>query len=251
MSNSWLSLPIGAIIGGGVGGLAAIAAVIIALLFHRKWQQSRNAAVPNPQQNHPGFETRAAPLNPPLDLYGSPSHLPSTIEYLQPLTFVTPSRSSGPTSDYSNDRRSNSYQPSTSSGRTHTSASGLVPQGTDLRASNTPSMDLQMFAVPNPETRVQSHNRGSYTTESSNYLEPQLTGSSSPPRNTMSPPPPFTYSSELTEEQAMYLNNIRRSNAPPSEIPRLTEGDLGIGDYPIRPIPEEGAPPGYDFKSPH
>jgi hypothetical protein len=232
-----------------------IAAVIIALLFLRKWQLSRNAAVPSSQLSHPGFETRTAPFDPVLDLYGSRPHLPSSIEYVQPLTYATPSRSSGPTSDYSNDRRTNSYQPSVSSGRTHTSASGLVPRGINVRASNAPSTDLQMSAASSPETRELSYNAESYATES-NHPEAHLTRSSSSPPSSMSPPPAFSRNSELTEEQALYLNtlylnNMRRSSVPPSEIARWTEGGLGIGGSHIRPILEESAPPGYDFKSPH
>jgi hypothetical protein len=238
-------LSIGPIIGGAVGGLAVIAAVILALLCYRRRQPSHKAAVLDPQP-HPGFDTRQTAFNPSLALYGS--QLPSSVEYSQPLTYTTPSRSSAPnSSDYSNDRRANSYLPSVSSGRTHSTSA--VPQNNAGRQSNTLSTETQLLAGAHPDTRVLSHTVGSHSTES-RPLESQTTGSSSPP------PTKVARSSELTEEQAMFINDLRNANVPSAEIAHLMEvmrrqreEALGIGSSHVNPILEAGAPPRYDFKS--
>jgi hypothetical protein len=215
------SLPIGPVIGGAVGGLAMLVAVILALLFYRRRQPSQNAAVFNPQPHHSGPEMRTTPFNPPPALYGS--HMPSSVEYAQPLSYTTPSTFSVPTSDDSNDRRTNSYQPSVSSGRTHSSMTGLLPRGNTLRTSNDPSADMQMLAVTNPVSRAPSYTAGSFSMGSSRHLEPQSRSSSSAPFVTTSPPPTTASSRELTEEQVVYLNNLCNSNVSPADIARLME----------------------------
>lgn len=226
-----------------------IAAVILALLFYRR-RSSRNAAVFDPQP-HPGFVTGQAAFNPPSTLYGS--HLPSSVQYAQPLTYVTPPRSSVPTtSDYSNDRRANSYLPSVSSGRTHSSASGLVPRSNIIRNPNALSAGTQPFEDPNPETRAISYTPESYATDPSRRLEAHSAGSSSPPTSSL------PRGRELTEEQAVFINSLRSANVPHAEIVHLLdvmrrqrEESLGIDSSQVNPILEAGAPPRYDFKGPN
>jgi len=221
-----------------------MAAVILALLFYRRRQPSHNAAVLDPQP-HPGFNTGQTAFNPSLALYGS--QLPSSVQYAQPLTYATPSRSSVPnSSDYSNDRLANSYLPSVSSGRTH--STNAAPQSNTGRQSNSLAAETQLFAGPNPNTKALSHTAGSHSTEP----ESQTTGSSSPP------PTQFARSSELTEEQAIFLNDLRNANVPPAEIAHLMEvmrrqreEALGLGSRHVNPILEAGAPPRYDFKGPN
>ncbi|KIM79967.1 hypothetical protein PILCRDRAFT_89844 [Piloderma croceum F 1598] len=212
-TTSHSALSIGPIIGGAVGGLAVIAAVIFALLCYRRQRQpSHKAAVLDPQP-HLGFDTRQTAFNPSLALYGS--QLPSSIEYSQPLTYMTPFRSSVPnSSDYSNDKRANPYLPSVSSGRTHSTSA--VPQSNTGRQSNTLSTDTQLFAGAHPDTRALPHTAGSHSTES-RPLESQTTGSSSPPSTK------FARSSELTEEQAVFINDLRNANVPSAEIAHLME----------------------------
>jgi hypothetical protein len=224
-----------------------MAAVILALLFYRRRQPSHKAAVLDPQP-HPGFNTGQTAFNPSLALYGS--QLPSSVQYAQPVTYATPSRSSVPiSSDYSNDRRANSYLPSVSSGRTHSTSA--APQNNTGRQSNSLSTETQLFAGPSPDTRALSHTAGSHSTES-RPPESQTTGSSSPPRTQ------FARSSELTEEQAIFLNDLRNANVPPAEIAHLMEvmrrqreEALGLGSSHANPILEAGAPPRYDFKGPN
>jgi hypothetical protein len=242
LSNFGFSVSIGPIVGGAVGGLVVIAAIILALLCYRRRQSSRNAAITDPQP-HPGFVAEQTAFNPSVALYGS--HVPSSVEYSQPLMYATPSRSSIPTtSDYSNDRRANSYLPSVSSGRTHsTTVSGPAPQSNTVRRQNAPSADTQVNSDPNFETRTLSYTAGS---ESRSH-EAQ----SSP-----SPPPIFTHSSDRTQEQAMVLNGLRNANVPSAEIAHLMEvmrrqreEAMGVSSSHLNPIVEAGAPPGYDFKS--
>ena len=249
MSNFSHSLPIGPIVGGAVGGLAVLAAFIIALLFYRKRQSSQNTAMLNPQLRHPGLEKRTTPFNPPSELHSS--HQPSSVDY---IPYTTSSTFSVPTSGY-NDRRTNSYHPSVSSGRTHSSTSGLLPGGTP-RTPNDPTTDMQMFAVTNPVSRAPSYTAGSFSLGSSRHLEPQSIGSSTPPFITRSPTPSITNrdSRDLTLER---INNLRDSYVPPAEIARVMEvmrgqreADLGGGSSLVDPILEEGSPPVYDFKSP-
>ena len=250
MSNFRLSVSIGPIIGGAIGGSAVIVAIILALLCYRRQQRpSRHAAVIDPQPPRPGFVTVPSAFNPSVALYGS--HVPSSsVEYSQPLMYATPSRSSIPTttSDYSNDRRANSYLPSASisSGRTHsTTASGSVTRNNAVRDQNEPSVETRvLLASPNSEIRTQL----SYPTESRSH---EAQGSSSLP-------PIFTRSSEWTEEQSAVLNSLRNANVAPAEITYLMEvmkrqregGTVGVGSSHLNPIVEAGAPPGYDFKSP-
>ncbi|KIM78159.1 hypothetical protein PILCRDRAFT_824625 [Piloderma croceum F 1598] len=105
----------GSIIGGAVGGSTVIAAVIFALLCYWRQQRSRKAAVLNPQPD-PGVDTKQTDFDPSVALYGS--HLPSSMEYTQPL--IQSGSSNSTISDYPSNRRANSYIPPVSNSHVYT-----------------------------------------------------------------------------------------------------------------------------------
>jgi len=217
-------------IGGAIGGIVTIAAIIFALLFCRRRKQELRPMT---------FETRSATFTPPSVHYSS--HFPPSSQMAQPFANVTTSRSSVPTAD-TNGRRTSSLQPPLA----RPSTSALIPPST-------------AFVVSSPEAEMLSNATSqTFTAGSSKSVRAQSAGSSSAPIVTTSLPPTPSGSSELTEEQAIFVNNLRSLNVPAAEIGRLMEvmrqereGTLGTGPIQANTTFDADAPPpSYDFKSP-
>jgi hypothetical protein len=188
------------------------------------------------------FEARSATVTPPSVLYSS--HFPSSSQMAQPFANVTTSRSSVLSADM-NGRRTSSLQPPSGT-PTHSSTSALIPPST-------------AFVASNPEAGMLSNATSqTFTAGSSKSVRAQSAGSSSAPIVMTSLPPTPSGSSELTEEQAIFVNNLRSLNVPAAEIGRLMEvmrkereGTLGTGPIQANTVFDADAPPpSYDFKSP-
>jgi hypothetical protein len=205
------------------------------------------------------------------------THLPPTTP--QPFTTAytgtataTASRTSLPASD-SNDWRSHNASQSQSQSQstpTHSSssASALLPRGGYGYGSSVPTTATTAypFVVANPEGTLSNPAlppplpRPRRPSKGTPESQAQSAGTSSPSTTrivTTALPPSVPGSTELTDEQVVFVNNLRGLNVPAAEIARLMEvmrrereagagagagaGGLNAGD----------APPRYDFKSPN
>jgi hypothetical protein len=108
--------------------------------------------------------------------------------------------------------------------------------------------------VSNPEMGATSDAPLAYVKGQSKRLEVQSTGSSSAPIVSPSIASSVPGSSELTEEQASFVNNLRSLNVPAAEIASLlevmrrerVESSGGRGTSRTSPAVNMDPPPSYD-----
>jgi hypothetical protein len=225
----------------------------LALLFcqKRKRKKSRVEAEVDLVAGPMRFEARPPSFDPQSALYGS--HLLSSSQPVQSSRYATTSGSSFP---------SNPTDPSISLREPllshHPAQSSLSPPNTAFRASQPPTNNNHSFVVANPEAGAPAKVPEPHITPSSKQTQARPTGSSSTPSFiTATLPPPVAGSSELTEEQANFVNNLRGHNVPTAEIARLMEimrrerqEALGGGAGSANDMSELDAPPRYDFRAP-
>ena len=200
---------LGPIVGGTVGGIVVIAAMILALIFCRR---KRKQGPLQPMY----FESRPSPSHAPTAAALYTSHFPSSPQMVEPFPYAPSSGSSALLSP--------------------PSSAFVVSSASTEALSEDASQRYTAAAAPaRPSKRTQS------------------AGTSSPAPRVLptSPPPPAL--DGLTEEQAIFINNLRSANVPAAEIGGLMEimrreraGSLGGGGAQAA----VDAPPRYDFKSP-
>ena len=180
------------------------------------------------------------------------SHPPSSP---QPYAYATSSRPSFPVTA-SSDLRTGSYQPSRTS-RPSTSdppsSSASVLRDSTIYPSSTAT---RPFVVANPEPGRPSHPSQLYSEQVSKFAKATYTGPSPAPDVTTSLPPTVPGSNELTEEQVVFVNNLRGLNVPAAEIARLMEvmrrerqGDPSARISPSNTTFDGDAPPRYDYNN--
>ena len=208
-----------------------LAIIIFALLFCRKKKAPQHVAAIDREDSPISLEERFTAFSPPPAHYSS--HLPSSSQFVQPFPYANLSRSSLPTV-HTNDRSVSSLRPSFSSTLTHATTSALIPRSGAHHSSTAPTTETSA-----PSNTVQAHATGSFIHAT------QFSGNFS-----------AVGSKELTEEQAIFINNLRSSNVPPAEIARVMdvmrrERDEGLeaGLSQISLAFCEDVPPRYDFKS--
>jgi hypothetical protein len=111
--------------------------------------------------------------------------------------------------------------------------------------------------VANPEPGPPFHPSQLYADQASKFAKATYTGPSPAPDVTTSLPPTVPGSSELTEEQVVFVNNLHGLNVPAPEIARLMEvmrrereGDPNARISPSNTAFDGDAPPRYDYNNP-
>ena len=203
---------LGPIVGGTVGGIVVIAAMILALIFCRR-KRKQGPLQPMYFESRPSHAPTAAALY--------TSHFPSSPQMVEPFPYAPSSGSSALLSPPS---------------------SAFVVSSASTEALSEDAS--QRYAAPaRPSKRTQSAGTSSPA--------PRVLPTSPPPP----PPPPPPALDGLTEEQAIFINNLRSANVPAAEIGGLMEimrreraGSLGEAGGGAQAAVD--APPRYDFKSP-
>jgi hypothetical protein len=225
-----------------VGGIAVIAAIVFALLFCRRKKSPSQRVTEIDLDDSPfRLEETFTTFSPPPAHYSS--HFPSS-QFVQPFADPNLSTTSFPTV-HTHDRSVSSLHPSFSSTHTHATTSALIPRSNVLQESSIPFTEVNSMSPS--ETNAPSNSSQVYATGPFIHAESQFSGSFLAPSG-----------KELTEEQAIFINNLRNSDVPPAEIAHLMdvmrrerEEGLGAGIGRIRPgfDVDHDVPPRYDFKS--